>query len=238
MRIQHTVLPLLVLAGLLMQASARATIIAAPSVVTSSGSLALSAETLASGTSGSGVNFDLLLPGSYIYGRSFAEGGTVLAADNSLSFIDSYAFTVTESGGSAVNTAIAIGNLQGISNLDTRIYQADVGDSIPLLGLPPSFGSSQGYYTAVNTQVALGGFGVLRTSAVDPVFLNAGTYVLEVRGLVSGSLGGSYSGALSLLPKEVLPPAPVPIAGPGISTFMMLSGGLIAWTRRRRPAAR
>jgi hypothetical protein len=67
--------------------------------------------------------------------------------------------------------------------------------------------------------------------------LNAGTYVLEVCGLVSGSLGGSYSGALTLVPNSILPPPPVPVPEPVIGS-LMLAGGLMAWTRRRRPSAR
>ena len=162
-----------------------------------------------------------------------------MPTDATISFIDAYAFTVDASGGSAVTTSIAISGLQGISNLDTRLYQANIGDLLPLLSLPPSFGSSQGYYAASNSSTPLGGFGSLTTSALDPVFLNAGTYVLEVRGLVSGTLGGSYSGALTLVANSVLPPPPTPVPLPatGFGAMMMVSG-LMAWARRLRPSAR
>ena len=71
------------------------------------------------------------------------------------------------------------------------------------------------------------------------MFLNAGTYVLEVRGLVSGTLGGSYSGALTLVANSVLPPPPTPVPLPatGFGAMMMVSG-LMAWARRLRPSAR
>lgn len=225
--------------GLLGTGRAVATTIAPESPILSAGHLSLSASSAASGTTGTGVNLDLPIPGSYVYGRSFATTGSALPDDATLSFIDAYAFTVDASGGSAVTTSIAISGLQGISNLDTRLYQANIGDFLPLLSLPPSFGSSQGYYAATNTTTPLGGFGSLTTSAVDPVFLNAGTYVLEVRGLVSGTLGGSYSGALTLVANSVLPPPPTPVPLPatGFGAMMMVSG-LMAWARRLRPSAR
>ena len=228
-----------VVGGLLACGTAGATNIALNSAIVTPGQLALSATLDASGTSGDGTNLDLPLPGSYVYGHSFASAGIALPADRSLSFIDAYAFTVVASGGSSISTSIAISGLQGISNLDTRLYQANIGDSIPVLGLPASYGSSQGYYAASNSYTPLGGYGTLTTSALDPIYLNAGTYVLEVRGLVSGSLGGSYSGALTLVPNSILPPPPPPVTVPeaGISS-LMLAGGLLAWTRRRRPAAR
>jgi hypothetical protein len=225
--------------GLLVAGRAAATTIAPDSPILSAGHLSLSASAAASGTTGTGINLDLPTPGSYVYGRSFATTGSALPADATISFIDAYAFTVDASGGSAVTTSIAISGLQGISNLDTRLYQANIGDFLPLLSLPPSFGSSQGYYAASNSSTPLGGFGSLTTSAVDPVFLNAGTYVLEVRGLVSGTLGGSYSGALTLVANSVLPPPPTPVPLPatGFGAMMMVSG-LLAWTRRLRPSAR
>ena len=228
-----------VVGGLLACGTAGATTIALNSAIVTPGQLALSATLDASGTTGAGTNLDLPLPGSYVYGHSFANAGIALPSSSSLSFIDAYAFTVVASGGSAVSTSIAISGLQGISNLDTRLYQANIGDFLPLLSLPPSFGSSQGYYAASNSSTPLGGFGSLTTSAVDPVFLNAGTYVLEVRGLVSGTLGGSYSGALTLVANSVLPPPPTPVPLPatGFGAMMMVSG-LMAWARRRRPAAR
>jgi hypothetical protein len=228
-----------VVGGLLTCGTAGATNIALDSAIVTPGQLVLSATQDASGTTGAGTNLDLPLHGSYVYGHSWASAGIALPANSSLSFIDAYAFTVVASGGSSISTSIAISGLQGISNLDTRLYQANIGDSIPVLGLPASYGTSQGYYAASNSYTPLGGYGTLTTSALDPIYLNAGTYVLEVRGLVSGLLGGSYSGALTLVPNAILPPPPPPVTVPeaGIGS-LMLAGGLMAWARRRRPAAR
>jgi hypothetical protein len=51
--------------------------------------------------------------------------------------------------------------------------------------------------------------------------LNAGTYVLEVRGNVVGSAGGSYSGNLNLVP------TPLPAALPLLLSGIGLLGGVI-----------
>ena len=51
--------------------------------------------------------------------------------------------------------------------------------------------------------------------------LNPGTYVLEVRGVVTGSTGGSYAGTLQVAP------VPLPAALPLLLSGLGLLGGLI-----------
>ena len=59
--------------------------------------------------------------------------------------------------------------------------------------------------------------------------LNAGSYVLEVRGNVTGSAGGSYSGSLNLVPTPV--PAALPLLLSGLGIF----GGAVR-SRSSQPA--
>jgi PEP-CTERM motif len=62
------------------------------------------------------------------------------------------------------------------------------------------------------------------TTVLNPTTLAAGTYVLEIRGDVTGSSGGTYSGELNLNP------VPLPAALP-----LLLSGlGLLGFARKRR----
>jgi len=60
---------------------------------------------------------------------------------------------------------------------------------------------------------------------INPVELNSGTYVLQVRGNVLGSMGGGYSGSINLAPVAL--PAALPLLLSGL-----LGAGL--WSRRRR----
>ncbi len=63
-------------------------------------------------------------------------------------------------------------------------------------------------------------------TVLSPTTLSAGTYVLEVRGNVTGTAGGGYSGVIDLQP------VPVPAALP-----LMLSGlGLLGGLLRKRAA--
>jgi hypothetical protein len=49
--------------------------------------------------------------------------------------------------------------------------------------------------------------------------LAPGSYVLEIRGNVTGSAGGSYSGVLNLAPAPVPLPAALPLLLSGIGLF-------------------
>jgi hypothetical protein len=61
---------------------------------------------------------------------------------------------------------------------------------------------------------------------INPTMLGAGSYVLEISGTSSGSIGGNYTGSLELQA------VPLPAALP-----LLLSGfGLVGGLRRRRTA--
>jgi len=184
------------------------------------GSLPLSGELTASTSTGSGVNPTLQLPGSYTYANSFTAPTTPFEAPFSAwGFYDAFVFTVGGSQASSVTTTINLGTMLGISNLQERLYSANVGDTAPILGLPPAAGGP-GYFLAWTTPLAGSGeVAVLQSAALAP-----GTYVLEIRGQVVGSAGGSYAGVLNVTPVPL--PAGLPLLFCGIG----LLGGLI---RRR-----
>jgi hypothetical protein len=61
-------------------------------------------------------------------------------------------------------------------------------------------------------------------TVLDPTTLTAGSYVLEIRGEVTGSSGGTYTGSLNLNP------VPLPAALPLLLSGLGLLGG---WIRKR-----
>ena len=204
--------------------SAHAAVIQPPGPVIAPGSLPLSGELTASGSSGSGANATLSLPGSYTYANTFFGPTTPFAAPfASWGFYDAFVFTVGGSLASSVTTTINLGTTLGISNLQERLYSANPGDPAPILGLPPAAGGP-GYFLAWTTPLGSAGeVAVLQTAPLAP-----GTYVLEIRGRVFGSAGGSYAGVLNVTP------VPLPAGLP-----MLISGmGLLAGMIRRRAQAR
>lgn len=62
-------------------------------------------------------------------------------------------------------------------------------------------------------------------TVMNPTTLTAGEYVFEIRGEVTGSGGGTYSGSLNLNP------VPLPAALPLLISGLGLLGGLV---RKRR----
>jgi hypothetical protein len=68
-------------------------------------------------------------------------------------------------------------------------------------------------------------------TSLPETVLGAGSYVLEVRGLVTGSAGGLYSGQFTVAPAPV--PAPVPV--PAALWLMGSALGLVGAASRSRP---
>jgi hypothetical protein len=200
--------------------SAQAAVIQPPGAMLPPGSLPLSGEITASSSTGSGVNPTLALPGSYQYGNTFTAPTAPLNAPySSWGFYDSFVFTVGGSTASSVTTTINFGSMLGISNLQERLYSANPGDPVPVLGAPPALGGP-GYFLAWTTPLGSSGeVAVLQSAPLAP-----GTYVLEIRGLVFGTAGGSYAGVLNVTP------VPLPAGLPMLITGLGLVGGLI---RRR-----
>jgi hypothetical protein len=110
-----------------------------------------------------------------------------------------------------------MGALLGISNLQARLFELTT--PLPYIGAPPSGTLMQAWGSAFSCGTGCSGETVVLANTV----LNPGTYVLQLRGIVSGSLSGSYGGALNLTA------IPVPAAA-------WLFGSALAglgWLRRR-----
>jgi hypothetical protein len=163
------------------------------------------------------------LPATDTFGNSFgcqACSSSVLvtggSASDTYNFYDDFEFTVAASTIDAVSSTINLQNLLQVDNLQMRVYTAAGNSPLPVLGSVN--GLQAGWSTPVNFTV---GSESGQISALSDVMLGAGTYVLEVRGDVVGTSGGSYSGNLNLSP------VPLPAALPLLLSGLGLLGGLI-----------
>lgn len=183
--------------------------------------LTLSYSTTNNGTSdvtvGSGFTNGPGVPSSSTFANSFLGPTLALNGAPSYGFYDDFIFTVTGSTVNSISTTIDLGTLQ-ISNFQERLYNA-AGNTIPTFGTPVG-GAIDAWTSPIGTS---------GTVAVLPATnLTAGTYVLEIRGNVTGANGGSYAGTLNIVPIPL--PAAAWLLGSGL-----LGLGTMA-RRRKRPA--
>lgn len=130
--------------------------------------------------------------GSYTYGHGYGAPTSPLAGAPSYGFYDDYVFTIGAANANSITSTIDLGTLQ-VSNLQVRLYSL-ASNTLPTFGAP--VGMVYSAWTSV-----ISGPGFSGAYAVIPeIVLGAGTYVLEVRGNVTGTNGGSYSGVLNLTP--------------------------------------
>ena len=119
----------------------------------------------------------------------------------------------------SLTSTINLGDVAAIDDLQVRLYSVVGNPVLPVLNAP-SGNVIDAWSTAINFSPGM-------TGTIDVIpwtTLTAGTYVLEVRGNVTGSAGGSYSGVLNLSP------VPLPAALP-----LLLSGlGFLGAAVRRR----
>jgi len=172
--------------------------------------------------SGSGVINSLVAPSSSTYAHTFdnptlvipATVGVSNAVPGGFGFYDDFLFTIPDATTNSIASTISLSNILGISDLQVRLYSATQSNPLPILGKPDG--------TVIDgwTTIIAPGSSV---SVVSPTNLGAGTYVLEVRGNVFGSSGGSYSGVLNVAAVPV--PATLWLFGSAI-------GGLITLRRR------
>jgi hypothetical protein len=164
----------------------------------------------ASGITGSGTVTDYAqLPVSDPFGNSFgvSKGTLGAPADPGFSFYDDYVFSVASSTVDAASFVFNEGdNTLAISDLQMRLYSVNGNGTLPVLsdslaGLVANWGNP------INAT------------------LSGGTYVLEVRGDVTGTAGGGYAGLINLQP------VPLPAALPLVLSGLGLLGGL---ARKRR----
>jgi hypothetical protein len=178
-------------------------------------------QTGSGGRTGSGQATSYLsLPTTDTYTRSFNSPTTQIGTTG-FGFYDDFIFSVSGATADAITSTIDFANVLAINNLQVRLYNFSGNPNPPVLG-PPSGGALDAWSNTFNLAP-----GTTQTVSVLPMtMLSAGSYVLEVRGNVTGSAGGSYSGSLNLVP------APLPAALP-----LLLSGlGFLGGAVRRRSA--
>lgn len=187
-----------------------------------SAAMSLSYEETSSGVvtgNGAGTAFTTL-PASDGYTNTLpALAGSVPGAPG-FSFYDDYVFTVSNATVDSVTSEINLGSLS-IGNLEERLYSVAANSTLPAINGPAT--GFQTNWTAPVNFSAGGESGMV--TVMDPTTLAAGTYVLEIRGDVTGSSGGTYSGELNLNP------VPLPAALPLLLSGLGLLGGLV---RKRR----
>jgi N-acetylglucosaminyldiphosphoundecaprenol N-acetyl-beta-D-mannosaminyltransferase len=138
-----------------------------------------------------------------------------------LQFYDDYLFSISPSSVSAITTTMSLGNLLGINNLQTRLYSGTVTTT----GVP------SGLLEAWSNSIAISGSGYSGTVEVlSPITLGAGNYVLEVRGDVVGTAGGSYTGVLNISPVPEIAEWSMLLIGLGVIGFVA------ARRREKQPA--
>jgi hypothetical protein len=178
----------------------------------------LSYEETVSGITGSGAVTDYSqLPVSDFFGNTLGKASGTLGApaDPGFTFYDDYVFTVSSSTVDAASFLLNEGSTFAISDLQMRLYST-TGNTLPVLGDSPA-GLQAGWSNPISADGT--------TSNLATTMLTAGTYVLEVRGDVTGQSGGSYAGLIDLQP------VPLPAALPLLLSGLGLLGGL---ARKRR----
>ncbi len=153
--------------------------------------------------------------GVYSAPVSIPYGDSFLSPQNQ--FYDDYLFTISPGTVNSITSTVSLGSLFGINNLQTRLYSGTVTTT----------GTPSGLLQAWSTSITISGPGYTGTvDVLSPITLSAGSYILEVRGDVVGTNGGSYTGVLNI--------SPIPEAA---EWAMLLTGfGLIGFVvaRRRR----
>ena len=178
----------------------------------------LSYEETVSGTTGAGAITDYSqLPVSDFFGNNLPKAtGTLGApADPGFTFYDDYIFTVANSTVDAASFVLNEGSTLAINDLQMRLYTVAGNSPLPVLGDAPA-----GLIANWSNPISSNG----SSTDLATTMLSAGTYILEVRGDVTGTAGGSYAGLIDLQP------VPIPAALP-----LLLSGlGLLGGLARRR----
>lgn len=191
--------------------------------------LNLGYETTASGTVIHSMTPNAPLDTANTFGNFFTAPTTTVTGSGSPGdgFYDGFLFTVPEASIDSVTTTIDLNHVSQISNLQVRLFDLSLNptpsEPNPLNG--PVVNASW-------TQVSIPGTGLETVDVLPTTSLSAGTYVLEVRGNVLGTGGGSYSGTLNMSP------VPVPAAFGLLLSGLGVLGGAIRRSRKLTPARR
>lgn len=180
------------------------------------GTMSYSYQFLWSAPSSPTVSNDYILdvPGQYAFLDSFTSqqpANTHLATSSvgPYDFQDSYRFTIgSGASGDTMVASLGLGDTFDISNLQFRLYEVPTPTTAPVVpGLPPGSTLIQAW-----TGPSAG------SNQVQATFsdIQAGTYILDIAGIASGTDGGTYVGQLNV--------NPVPLPG----SLALLLSGLIA----------
>jgi len=167
----------------------------------------------------------LSVPSATSFGDTLPGGLSNLlappASAATYNFYDHYLLSVPDGTAAAIATSFSFGSLFNINLLQVRLYSGNT----PTLGTPAGV-----VIQSWSSPISAGAF-TGTVAALPETVLGAGSYVLEVRGLVTGSAGGVYSGQLTVAPAPV--PAPVPV--PAALWLMGSALGLVGAASRSRP---
>lgn len=153
------------------------------------------------------------------YSHIFPSAPYYTIPGTSFEFYDDYVFTIGESTVSSITATIDLGNTFDISELNVRLFSWD-GKDEQLFGRVTLGSVGSGNIIQAWTYAT----GTGEVAVINQSGLNSGTYVLQVRGNLSGTNGGGYVGSLNVIP------VPLPAALPMFLSGMCLLGGLF---RRR-----
>lgn len=173
---------------------------------------------------GAGAITPLAVPGSHDFSHTVSAttasstipGSVSGTYPNGFEFYDDYVFSVTGATANVITSTINMGALLGISDLQARLFEYSPPPALPYIGPPPLGTLIEAWGTPVSCGTGCSGSVVV----LDSVLLNPGTYVLEIRGNISGTVSGSYGGALNLAPIPV--PGAVWLLGSGLALFGVL----------------
>ena len=136
-------------------------------------------------------------------------------------FVSDYGFSLTTSASfSSAVVTFDLGSILQLSNLSLSLLQGS-----PWSGSLPGVLSSADVATRLANTVAFGS-GSGTTQQIDPLLLAVGDYVLEIRGRVTGSSGGSYGGVINVA--AVPEPSGATLALAGLALL-----GVAGWRARR-----
>jgi len=140
-------------------------------------------------------------------------------ATESIGFLDSYIINVPSAMANSSVFSLNLSSQLGLSDLTMRLYDYSSANGYQV----NSTGSVSSAQLIDNWSLSTNGSPV-SSSILNIGTLQAGEYVLEVGGLETGSVSGTYSGQLNLTP------VPLPAAA-----WLMVSGiGAFSAFRRRR----
>jgi hypothetical protein len=153
------------------------------------------------------------VPSSFGYNNTISNTNpvSVILPDTSTvvgtSFYDDYTFTVAPATATSVTTSINLGTFLNISGLQARLFYTIPGPQQTGPVVPGTLIQAWG------TSITAGAYNVTNV-VLQPIALSSGNYTLQIRGVATGSAGGSYAGVFNVA------------AVPETDTYAMLIAGL------------